>query len=171
MSIKSARQNTIAQYFGPKGFPQLQPTAMDDQLKPPVGSLLERIAKSEAQKLELKTNDLNASPRDPKKQTLVLPSHQLHFAKQIPFEADATIFKQELDKAEQMKALRIQEEREERERQERRRHEEKKKEEHRAAMAKLMRDQIQKEKDEKDREIVIDKAVGIVHDRTKRKTR
>lgn len=147
---------------------------MDDQLKPPVGSFLDRIAKSEAQKLEAKNSeaiDKHASPRDPRKQTLVLPSHQLHFAKQIPFEADATIFKQELDKAEQMKALRIQEEKDERDRQERRRLEEKRKEDHRAAMAKLMRDQIQKEKDEKDRELVMDKAVGIVHDRTKRKTR
>jgi hypothetical protein len=140
----------------------LQPTVMDDQMRPPPGSLLDRITKNEAQKLGPRPGeaaDRHSSPRDPRKQTLVLPSNQLHLAKQLPFEADASIFKQELDKLELAKTQRLLEEREERDRLERKRREEARKEEHRITMAKLLKDQIQKEKDDKEKELETDKAV------------
>lgn len=155
-------QPPAAPNFAARGFPSLQPTAMDEQMRPPPGSILDKIVRSEAQKQASKTTDSGdrgAGARDPRKQTLVLQSNQLHFAKQMQFDNDASLLKQELDKIEKDKALKYQEEKEARERLERKRLEDKRREEHRIAMARLIQDQIQKEKDEKEKELEMDKAV------------
>ena len=135
---------------------------MDDEFKPAPGSFWDKISKSEAQKKEAQagnSGDKSGGHRDNRKQTLVLQSNQLHFARQLAFDADATLLKQELERVEQEKATRLQEEKEARDRAERRRYEDRKKEEQRVAVAQHVQEQIQREKDEKEKELEMDKAV------------